>query len=132
MGPLPALGFRRCSVSADRSRRVLLQHGQRKLALTDRIEWILGPEAEVDLVRRICKAYLSGLELEQIIGLVRAEGWRTDKGRTLTIQGLRVLLTNEALIGNFVWGVKSKGGKVMRSEPTRHDGSIPRIIEDAT
>jgi DNA invertase Pin-like site-specific DNA recombinase len=41
MGQLPPLGYRRCSVSADRQRKVILEHGQRKLALTDRIEWIL-------------------------------------------------------------------------------------------
>jgi DNA invertase Pin-like site-specific DNA recombinase len=131
MGPLPALGYRRCSVSADGSRRVELKHGQRKLALTDRIEWVPGPEPEVDLVRRMCAAYSSGFALEEIVGLADAEGWRTDKGRQLSTQGLRRLLTNEALIGNFVWGVKSKGGKVIKSEPTRMNGSTPKIIDDA-
>ncbi|MBA2960537.1 MULTISPECIES: recombinase family protein [Ramlibacter] len=132
MGPLPALGYRRCSVSADGSRRVMLQHGQRKLALTDRIEWVLGPEAEVDLVRRMAVAYSNGFELEEIAGLANAEGWRTDKGRKLSAQSLKLLLTNEALIGNFVWGIKSKGGKVIKHEPTRMNGSIPRILDDRT
>jgi DNA invertase Pin-like site-specific DNA recombinase len=132
MGPLPALGYRRCSVSADRSRRLMLDHGQRKAALTDRIEWVLGPNAEVDLVQRICTGYASGLQLDEIANLVNAEGWRTDKGRVLSTQGLRILLANEALIGNFVWGVKSKGGKVIQCSPTRMDRSVPRIVDDGT
>jgi DNA invertase Pin-like site-specific DNA recombinase len=132
MGPLPAFGYRRCSVSADGGRRVMLEHGQRKSALTDRVEWVLGPDAEVALVRRLCAAYAGGLQLEQIAGLVNGEGWRTDKGRALSTRGVRNLLENEALIGNFVWGVKSKGGKVIQSSPTRRNGSVPRIIDDET
>ena len=54
MGALPPLGYRRCSVSADGHRRVILEDGQRKLAATDRIEWVLAPQEEVALVRRIC------------------------------------------------------------------------------
>lgn len=132
MGPLPALGFRRCSVSADGSRRLMLEHGQRKAALTDRIEWVLAPDKEVDLVRRICKAYVTGLALEEIAGLVVAEGWRTDKGKALSTQGVKILFSNEALIGNFVWGAKSKRGKVIQCSPTRMDGCLPRIIDDET
>lgn len=132
MGPLPPLGYRRCSVSADGSRRRELGHGERKVALTDRIEWILAPEAEVVLVRRICGSYASGLQLDEIAALVRAEGWRTEKDRLVSAQALRRLLQHEALIGNFVWGVKSKGGKVINALPTRRDGSVPRIIDDST
>lgn len=132
MGPLPPLGYRRCSVSADGARRVPLGHGQLKLALTDRIEWILGPEREVALVRRICKSYLEGFELDQIASLVRSGGWLTVKGRPMTAQSLRILLNHEALIGNFVWGAKSSGGKILESRPTRMNGSVPRILDDTT
>lgn len=132
MGPLPPLGYRRCAVSADRRRRKLLEHGEQKPTLTDRVEWVLGPDNEVELVRRICRAYVGGLQLEEIASLVQAQGWRTNKGRLVSTRAIKILLTNEALIGNFVWGVKSKGGKVINCSPTRRDGSIPRIIDDAT
>jgi DNA invertase Pin-like site-specific DNA recombinase len=132
MGALPPFGYRRCSVSADGGRRVLLQHGQRKLALTDRIEWVLGPEQEVALVRRMCAAYASGLALEEIASLVAADGWRTEKGHAVSTHSVKVLLQHEALIGNFVWGVKSRGGKIITCTPTRMNGSVPRIIDDAT
>jgi DNA invertase Pin-like site-specific DNA recombinase len=132
MGPLPALGYRRCSVSADGSHRKLLEHGERKLALTDRIEWVLGPEPEVALVRRICSAYAAGLRSEEIASLVRGEGWRTDKGKAVSTHTINLLLRNEALIGNFAWGVKSKGGKLITCNVSRRNGSVPRIIDDAT
>lgn len=52
IGPLPALGYRRCSVSADGQREVMLDKGQRKIAATDRIKWVLVPdEVEIELCR---------------------------------------------------------------------------------
>lgn len=132
MGALPPLGYRRCSVSADGKQRLQLIHGQRKCALTDRIEWVLAPEPEVALVRRICEGYACGMQPEHIASLARAEGWRTVKGRAVTTRSINTLVRHEALIGNFVWGVKSKGGKILKCEPTRFNGSVPRIVDDAT
>lgn len=132
MGSLPPLGYRRCSVSADGRRRKLLELGERKLSLTDRVEWVLGPEKEVALIRRICDAFCAGFLLEELSGLAQAEGWRTVRGRPVTTGCIKKLLANEALIGNFVWGVKSKGGKVITCRQTRMDGSIPRILDDQT
>lgn len=132
MGALPPLGYRRSSLSADGSRRVLLARGERKVALTDRVKWVLGPQAEVALVQRICAAYVGGVALEEIAGLLRADGWRTEKGRVVSTQSLKLLLKHEALIGNFVWGAKSKGGKVISRAPSRAAGSVPRIIDDET
>lgn len=132
MGALPPLGYRRCSVSADGLRKEVLATGQRKHALTDRVEWVLGPREEVALVRQICRAYVRGLDLEEIANLVQSGGWRTNKGRPITTRAVKILLKNEALIGNFVWGVKSRGGKVIKCSPTRLDGSVPRIIDDST
>ena len=132
MGSLPPLGYRRCSVSADGKRRKLLECGGRKCALTDRIEWVLGPDAEVALVRRLCAALCAGFRLEELSALAQAEGWRTVRGRPVSTECVRTLVSNEALIGNFVWGVKSKGGKVITHAHTRMNGSIPRIVDDLT
>lgn len=132
MGALPPFGYRRCSVSADRQRRKLLERGERKLALSDRIEWVLGPEREVALVQRICRSYVAGLLLEEIAALVRAEGWRTANGKTVSTGVVKTLLRHEALVGNFVWGDKGNRAKVIATSPSRQDGSVPRIIDDDT
>lgn len=133
MGTLPSFGYRRWSVSADGKQRVELKRGQMKMALTDRIEWVLGPPDEVQLVQRIFDAFANrGLEIEQIAGLVRAEGWRSDKYGVVTPHTVRTLLTNEALIGNFVWGPGVNSRRIVPAAQTRCDGSVPRIIDTNT
>ena len=131
MGPLPPFGYRRRSVSSDGTRRTILQHGQLKLTLTDRIEWVLAPQIEVALVQRIFQTYgNSSLKMQEIASLVRAEGWRTMKGSQVSNQCIRGILENEAFIGNFVWGLTSSTHRLVPCLPTRFDGSVPRIIDD--
>jgi hypothetical protein len=82
IGQLPPLGYRRCSVSVDGQRRVVLEKGQRKLAVTDRLEWVLAPPEEVQLVKRICDMYARvGLSSTDIARLGTLEGWRDHQGR---------------------------------------------------
>src|SRR6185369_8866432 len=57
MGRIPCIGYRRVSVSADGQSRTPISNGYRKLTATDRIAWVLGPEHEVELVRRIFRLY---------------------------------------------------------------------------
>ncbi|NUZ06729.1 recombinase family protein [Piscinibacter koreensis] len=131
MGALPPLGYRRCSVSADGQHRVVLAHRQRKLAATDRIEWVLAEPAEVELVKRICDLYTrQGLTFADIARLGTVEGWRDHRGRALSGRSLATLLRNEALVGNFVWGRGTHRGRVADFEATRQDGGVPRLIDD--
>lgn len=133
MGPLPPLGYRRCSVSADGARRTVLEPRQRKLAATDRVEWVLAPEPEVALVRRICDMYTrTRLSLSDIAQLGKAEGWRDHEGRSMSGRAIAVLIRNEALIGNFVWGRRSNSKGMIEREPSRNDGCLPRIVDDDT
>ena len=133
IGPLPPLGYRRCSVSADGQRRVMLEPRQRKVAATDRVEWVLAPQAEVDLVRRICDLYArTRLSFADIARLGSVEDWRDHEGRRLTGRSIGRLLRNEALIGNFVWGRRKHANSLVNCEPSRRDACIPRIIDDDT
>jgi len=132
MGALPPFGYRRVSVSADGTQRRELRRGERKPALTDRVEWALGPAEEVALVRRICGWYVSGRAPDEIARLVRLGGWRTARGSVVTPRSIKTLLQDEALIGNFVWGVKRRRPTIVPCTPSRMDGSVPRIIDDAT
>jgi hypothetical protein len=96
IGPLPPLGYRRCSVSADGQRRVVLEKGQRKIAATDRIQWVLASHKEVELVKRICGLYArSHLSFTDISRLGGVEGWRDHQGRPLTGRGIARLVRNE-------------------------------------
>ena len=133
MGPLPPLGYRRCSVSADGHKRVPLNDGQRKVAATDRIEWALAPQEEVELVKRICDLYAwTRLSFNDIARLGAVEGWREHHGRRMSGRGIATLIKNEALIGNFVWGRKKHAKSMVTCEASRRDGSLPRLIDDET
>ena len=133
IGPLPPLGYRRCSVSADGQRRVMLDNRQRKVAATDRIEWVLASTEEVELVKRICDLYArTRLSFTDISRLGSVEGWRDHQGRQLTNRGIATLVRNEALIGNFVWGRRKHANSLVNFGPSRHDGCIPRLIDDDT
>ena len=133
IGPLPPLGYRRCSVSADGRQRVVLGDGQRKLAATDRIEWVLASQNEVELVKRICDMYArTRLSFTDISRLGSVEGWRDHQGRLLTHRGIARLVRNEALIGNFVWGRNKHAKSMVKCGPSRHDGCIPRLVDDDT
>ncbi|NUZ07677.1 recombinase family protein [Piscinibacter koreensis] len=133
MGALPPLGYRRCSVSADGRRRVMLEAGQRKIAATDRIEWVLASTEEVELVKRICALYAhTCLSFADIARLGAIEGWRDHQGRALTGRGIATLVRNEALVGNFVWGRTGHKGRIVNCGPSRGDGTVPRVLDDHT
>jgi DNA invertase Pin-like site-specific DNA recombinase len=133
MGQLPALGYRRCSVSSDGQRRVQLENKQRKLAATDRVSWVLGPQDEVDLVRRICDMYArKGIGVTDICRLSKCERWRNVKGMPLSRGSITKLLSNEVLVGNFVWGRRKWERSMVNLPPSRRDGCVPRIIDDET
>jgi DNA invertase Pin-like site-specific DNA recombinase len=133
IGPLPPLGYRRCSVSADGQRRMVLDDGQRKLAATDRIEWVLAPQEEVELVRRICDMYArTRLSFSDIARLGSVEDWRDHHGRPLTRRSIANLIRNEALIGNFVWGRTKPSKSLVTGDPLRRDGCVPRVIDEET
>jgi len=133
MGPLPPLGFRRCSVSSDGQQRVPLRDGQRKVNATDRIEWVAASQEEVALVRRICEMFASTrLSFSDIARIGVAEGWRDHQGRVLTKRSIGTLIRNEALIGNFIWGRKKHAKRMVSSDPSRKEGCIPRLIDGDT
>lgn len=133
MGPLPPLGYRRCSTSADGQRKVTLAIGQRKLAATDRIEWTLAGPEEVDLVKRICSLYANTrLTFADVARIGASEDWRDHRDRPITARSLATLVRNEALIGNFVWGRRKRAPGLIAPSTSRRDGCIPRLIDDET
>jgi DNA invertase Pin-like site-specific DNA recombinase len=135
MGRLPALGFRRVSVSRDGTARVPIVNGQRKIAATDRVAWVLGPAAEVALVRRIFNLYASAFyTADDLVRLANAEGWRDAAGNPFTAAKFYRLLHNEAVIGTFVWGGTYRRGPLNppKGPTSRAVGCVPRIVDDET
>ncbi|MBG9389326.1 recombinase family protein [Caenimonas sp. DR4.4] len=134
MGPPPSLGYRRQSVSADGSTRTELRWGQRKGALTDRVEWVLGPDPEVALVRTIFSRYAAGHSVRDIVASLLKEGCHDQAGRPISLYHIRHLLRNEAVIGIFVWGRPHAESRMrlVEGERMRVAGRVPQIVDDAT
>ncbi|WP_167784655.1 recombinase family protein [Ramlibacter rhizophilus] len=136
MGPTPCLGFRRVAVSADGSKRRVLERGERKPRETDRVSWALAPDEELELVRRIFHVYASTrVTLKQIAATLSTEGHRTANGDVITRDMLSTLLSCEAVIGSFVWGrLENARTRTIRprSEPIRIKGSVPAIVDEDT
>ena len=135
MGQLPCIGYRRHSISADGTRRVPLEVGQRKFAFTDRIEWALAPAGEVALVERIFELYAT--TRCSIRGLARIgvdEGWSNSRGEPISYGMVKSLLRCETFIGNFLWGRShpQASNRIATGALSRFVGGVPRIVDDST
>ncbi|MCW5648246.1 MAG: recombinase family protein [Ramlibacter sp.] len=135
-GALPCIGYRRESVSETGAAGRVLQPGERKPSAADRVRWILGPQKEVLLIRRIFRDFLQGVPLQRIADQLNADGCRTHDDRDFTRTKIRRLLGSEIVIGSFVWGAKSaegtRKGRFGRYEPVRKEGMVPAIIDRTT
>jgi len=100
------------------------------------VAWILGPEHEIELVRRIFHLYATRAHttwgLEKIS---QREGWVGSDGLPITRSRISRLLHNEAVIGNFVWGRSHRGSPkstVSTSSPVVSIGAVPEVIDEKT
>lgn len=137
MGSLPAIGLRRLAVNKDSGRTRLLQSGERKGHQSDHIRWVLGPEEEIALVRKIFHLYgCTSLHIPAIARLLNEEGRCTRDGLPFTEPMVRAILDCEAFIGNFVWSRKVGAAQRPRSETDplfrRYVGAIAPIIDRET
>lgn len=133
MGSLPCIGFRRLAVSKDGQTR-LLERKQRKSMQNERIQWIHGPQAELDLVRRIFRLYVApGASIPTVVSILAAEGLRTPQGGTYTQSIVSALLRCEAFAGDFVWGrERYKAGKIERKRAAVRAFAALEPVVDAT
>lgn len=136
MGSLPCVGFRRQAVSDDGAKLRVLERGERKPRENDRVQWILGPDNEVRLVRQIFAEYaLNGVSLRSLVRKLRATDCRSHDGRPFTAAMVAFLLDCEAVIGNFLWGRPKQTGRGVlepRLVPLRAERVVPAIVDAET
>lgn len=133
MGSLPCIGFRRLAVSKEGETR-LLQRKQRKSMQSERIQWVHGPQEELDLVRRIFRLYVTpGASIPTVVSILQAEGVRTPLGGVYTQSIIHALLRCEAFAGHFVWGrERYKAGKLERKRAAvRAPSTLEPVVEAA-
>jgi DNA invertase Pin-like site-specific DNA recombinase len=103
-GQMPCLGYRRQAESADGVVKRLLEAGERKPHLTDRVRWVLGPEPEVEVVRRLFREFVAGSTYTEIANGLAREGVRCYAGKAVSKCRIAILLRSETVRGVFKWG----------------------------
>jgi DNA invertase Pin-like site-specific DNA recombinase len=130
----PGYGLRRMSFDSTGKRRRMLQPGERKAALTDRVRLCWGPEAEVAVVRRIFAMYLNNrygdTKIAEILNLERIPA---ERGRSWTAFKVKNVLVGEKYKGCSVFNKRTAKLKtpVAFNEPAavvRVDGALAPII----
>lgn len=141
------LGFRQGGVAGYGLRRRLVdEHGQAKAELargehkslqTDRVVLVPGPDAEVEIVRRIYKQFVSGGRSEaEIAAALNAEGRTTELGRAWNRALVHQILINEKYAGHNVYNrisFKLKQKRVVNPPDmlVRCDDAFEPLVSDA-
>lgn len=135
IGRTPCIGIDRMAVAEDGSSRYL-QHRERARK-GEHITWVLGPEHERALVRRIFDDYAnSDITLAALAVRLNEDGLLA-RGRAFTLTMVRSLINCEIFVGEFTWGRhKSRGRKRRRSDDdpalVRAPGVVEPVIDRAT
>jgi DNA invertase Pin-like site-specific DNA recombinase len=134
MGTMPCVGYRRQSFGADGTAKRFLARGERKAMQSDRIRWVLGPPAEVELVKRLYWLYVNtDATVNDLVRLLLKEGQTTESGTSISRAMLVTVLRSQAFVGDFVWGAGPNRRNVTAK---RHvlvsKDSVPAIVERAT
>jgi DNA invertase Pin-like site-specific DNA recombinase len=130
-------GLRRQLIDEKHQPKAELLRGDRKSLQTDRVVLTLGPQEEIDQVRRIYSLFVDSVLSETEIALrLNNEGILTDLGRPWSRSTIHQVLTNEKYIGNNVFNrvsFKLKQQRVVnhRENWVRAEAVYPSIVERA-
>lgn len=101
-------GLRRLAITKDGVPRRLLEYGEAKGAVTDRVVLVLGPDNEVALVRLVYKLYIEDRLSEPAIAQrLNGTGVLSEFGRPWTHSMVNSLLTNPKYCGTLVFNRRS-------------------------
>lgn len=97
-------GLRRCVVGPDDQAKAVLRYGERKGNITDRVVFVLGPEAELAVLRRIYAMYVDERWGEtRIAKFLNAEEVTSEFDRPWTPWMVKSVLTNEKYLGHMIF-----------------------------
>ena len=129
-------GFRRQLVDEDGAPVAVLRHGQQKSLATQRVVLILGPQAELDIIRGIFQDYASGALPRQIAERLRGEEaprWRDQPWSTSMV---RRILSDEQYAGTQVTSKTCSAAVGVRrrnlpSDWIRRTGAFHPVVDPA-
>lgn len=104
MGGLAGYGLRRVSHDQNGKERRVLEPGERKAALTDRVRFAWGPPHEVEIVRKIYEWFVHGkLGDTKIAAMLNETPVATECGRPWTAAMVKSILINEKYLGRVMY-----------------------------
>lgn len=102
VGGQPGYGFRRMAIASDGRPKGILNTGESKVLMSDRVTLVHGPHEEVDCVRRIFKMSLRGLSRPEIARELNRCGL-VNRGRDWKAWMVEKILKNPKYAGTYVW-----------------------------
>lgn len=103
-GGVLTYGFRRLLVSADGAPRQLLDTGTLKAVHDDRVRIVPGPEAELDVIRKVFRLYVApGGSFAGVARRLNEEGIPTGSGRPWDEARIGRLIRNELAVGQYTF-----------------------------
>jgi len=115
-------GLRRLAITKEGSPRRILEYGEAKGAVTDRVVLVPGPEQEAATIRRVYALYLDERLSEPAIArLLNAERVASEFGRPWTHSMINSLLTNLKYCGTLAFNRKSCKLSSRRKQNPRED-----------
>jgi DNA invertase Pin-like site-specific DNA recombinase len=130
----PGYGLRRPLVDHDGCPKGILERGQHKGLQSDHVMLVPGPPSEQAVVRRIFRLYADhGFGFQDIANFLNRQAIASNCGTPWRDDQVKMLLTNEAYIGNSVYGrtkrhLKGKTVRVPPEEWIRCEGVLPSIV----
>jgi hypothetical protein len=110
-------GLRRLAVSVNGEPRQILQANERKSIPTDRVTYTLGPEHEVEVVRRIYAMYVDDKMTEMgIAEQLNKDGVRAEHDRHWSAYQVKSILTREKYAGTIVYNRSTQKMRTMRRQ----------------
>lgn len=103
-GGSAGFGLRRLALKADGTPRTILEPGEQKISVTDRVVLVWGPDEEVAAVRRVYELYLEqGFSQARIARVLNSEHIPNEHNRPWTQNMVNCLLTNVKYCGALAY-----------------------------
>jgi DNA invertase Pin-like site-specific DNA recombinase len=134
-GGAAGFGLRRMLLDQNGTPKGTLRYGEHKSIQTDRVVLTLGPDEEVDIVRKIFNSFVTDrLTEREIAADLNRKNILTDKGRPWSRGSVHQILINEKYVGDNVWNRRSfkLKKKRVRNSPDmwiRSLGVFPNIVD---
>ena len=131
-------GFRRMLVDAQRKPKCLLQPGERKFLMTDRVVLVPGPAEERETVRRMFQWFVEdGVDVIDIARRLTAERIPNRSGGIWQQSTVRNMLKSEIYVGIQVYGkttqkMRAKSAPTPPSAWIRNERAVEPIVDPRT